>query len=94
MQKRRTAAIGRRERMRRDVAEADHHRSVLRLSAAGRRIYEQVAPEGTAIGSRLLGAVYPGEHRQLIALLGKPEPWERAAFICSREMTAAEPPFT
>ena len=61
-------------RLRRDVAEDDRRRSVLRLSAAGRRIYEQVAPEVLATGSRLLGALEPGEQRQLIALLEKLEP--------------------
>ncbi|MFB9067909.1 MarR family winged helix-turn-helix transcriptional regulator [Pseudofulvimonas gallinarii] len=61
-------------RLRRDVAEDDRRRSVLQLTAAGRKIYAQVAPEVLATGSRLLGALDRDELALLMALLEKLEP--------------------
>lgn len=61
-------------RLERAVAEDDRRRSVLRLSPAGRSLYDQVVPEVIATERRLFGTLDNDEQRQLIALLDKLEP--------------------
>jgi DNA-binding MarR family transcriptional regulator len=61
-------------RLRRDIAEEDRRRSVLHLSAAGKALYDKVAPEVLAAGKRLFAGLDASEQRQLIALLEKLEP--------------------
>jgi DNA-binding MarR family transcriptional regulator len=57
----------------RGTADGDRRRSVLRLSAAGRRTYQDVVPRVVAIEQQLLGQLDPAARTQLAALLDRLE---------------------
>jgi DNA-binding MarR family transcriptional regulator len=61
-------------RLRRDVDCDDRRRLVLRLTPAGCKVYERVAPMVLDTGNRLLAALDADEQRQLMSLLAKLEP--------------------
>jgi DNA-binding MarR family transcriptional regulator len=58
-------------RLTRSTAPEDRRRSVLRLSAAGQRIYRQIVPVARAHEANLVAALSPEERRQLDKLLDK-----------------------
>lgn len=58
-------------RVLRTTADGDRRRSALRLSAAGRRIYEQVVPLALEFEHKLLSALDSEERDQLLRLLDK-----------------------
>ncbi|TZF90463.1 MarR family winged helix-turn-helix transcriptional regulator [Cognatilysobacter lacus] len=58
-------------RAERDTHDGDRRRSVLRLSAAGRDIYDQVAPLAVAFEKRLLDGMAPAECDALFRLLDR-----------------------
>ncbi len=60
-----------RDLVQRDTHDGDRRRSVLELSAAGYRIYDEVVPLALARERQLLAHLDPGERRQLDALLDK-----------------------
>jgi DNA-binding MarR family transcriptional regulator len=60
-------------RVLRGTADGDRRRSVLRLSAAGRRTYQDVVPRVVAIEQQLLGQLDPAARTQLAALLDRLE---------------------
>ena len=55
----------------RGVADDDRRRSVLRLSAAGRRIYAQVVPMALDLEQQLFACLEPRERDQFARLLDK-----------------------
>ena len=58
-------------RLQRDIHEGDRRRSVLRLSPAGRHIYDEVAPLALAFERTLLGDMDAGERALLFRLLDR-----------------------
>ena len=58
-------------RLQRDVHDDDRRRSVLHLSDAGYRIYDEVAPLALAFQQRLLGDMPQGERELLFRLLDR-----------------------
>ncbi len=60
-------------RVLRGTDDGDRRRSVLRLSAAGRRTYQDVVPRVVAIEQQLLGQLDPAARTQLAALLDRLE---------------------
>lgn len=58
-------------RLIRQVSSDDRRRSVLKLSARGLAVYEQVAPEARAYEASILEKLAPDERTQLNALLSK-----------------------
>jgi DNA-binding MarR family transcriptional regulator len=64
---------------------ADRRRSVLRLSARGRSIYEQIVPLARRYEQELLGRLQPTERRALDALITHLD--EAALSIAEREPT-------
>jgi DNA-binding MarR family transcriptional regulator len=73
-------------RIQRDVDGDDRRKSVLRLTDAGRAVYEDVAPQALAYEQRLLGSLRGDERQALDRLLARmeqitsePERAERAA---------------
>lgn len=60
-------------RVDRSTADGDRRRSVLHLSAAGRRIYEQVVPLALSFEQRLLGRLPDDDRRHLHRLLDRLE---------------------
>jgi len=58
-------------RLQRDQHGGDRRRSVLRLSEAGYRIYDEVAPLALAFEQRLLDGMAPGERELLFRLLDR-----------------------
>ena len=58
-------------RLTRTTAAADRRRSVLKLSAAGQRIYRQIVPVARAHEANLVTALTAEERRQLDKLLDK-----------------------
>jgi DNA-binding MarR family transcriptional regulator len=55
----------------RSLHEDDRRRSVLRLSADGYAIYDEVAPMALAFEQRLFGDIDPDQRRQLFGLLDR-----------------------
>lgn len=58
-------------RLERETHEDDRRRSVLRLSAAGRAIFDEVAPLAVAFEKRLLDGMEPSERDVLFRLLDR-----------------------
>jgi DNA-binding MarR family transcriptional regulator len=58
-------------RLQRDIHEGDRRRSVLRLSPAGRHIYDEVAPLALAFERSLLGEMDAAERALLFRLLDR-----------------------
>lgn len=58
-------------RLQRETSDADRRRSVLRLSDAGRAIFEEVAPHALAFQQRLLAGMDPEERALLFRLLDR-----------------------
>lgn len=58
-------------RLQRDLHDEDRRRSVLRLSAAGYRIYDEVAPLALAFEQRILGGMDAAERDMLFRLLDR-----------------------
>ena len=58
-------------RVERDTHDDDRRRSVLRLSAAGRAIHDEVAPLAIAFEKRLLDGMAPDERDVLFRLLDR-----------------------
>lgn len=58
-------------RLVRATAPEDRRRSVLRLSAAGRRIYREIVPRALEHEARVAAALGPEERRQLDGLIDK-----------------------
>ena len=58
-------------RVRRQTADHDRRQSVLRLSAKGWKVYEQVAPLALEHEQRLLAHLNPAEQRSLADILDK-----------------------
>ncbi|HRP35397.1 MAG TPA: MarR family transcriptional regulator [Gammaproteobacteria bacterium] len=66
-------------RARREVSAGDRRRSMLELTADGRRIYRRIAPALQRYEAELLAVLDPPDRRQLEALLGRLE--SRAAAL-------------
>jgi DNA-binding MarR family transcriptional regulator len=60
-------------RIQRDIDGDDRRKSVLRLTEAGRAVYEDVAPRALAYEQRLLGALRVDERQALDRLLARME---------------------
>ena len=60
-------------RLKRRLDALDRRRSVLRLSAKGYRVYDEVAPMALAYEGRLLEALKPDERAALDRLLSRME---------------------
>lgn len=60
-------------RIQRDIDGDDRRKSVLRLTDAGRAVYEDVAPKALAYEQRLLGALRSDERQALDRLLARME---------------------
>ncbi len=58
-------------RVRREIADHDKRQSVLRLSAKGWKVYDQVAPLALEHEQRLLDHLNPAEQRSLADILDK-----------------------
>ncbi len=58
-------------RIRRSFADADRRRSILNLSAAGRRIHQRIAPILLQYEAELLSALDADERRQLETMLAR-----------------------
>ncbi|MGH8083933.1 MAG: MarR family winged helix-turn-helix transcriptional regulator [Lysobacter sp.] len=58
-------------RLQREMHDDDRRRSVLKLSEAGYRIYDEVAPLAMEFERRLLGGMDPAEHALLFRLLDR-----------------------
>jgi DNA-binding MarR family transcriptional regulator len=58
-------------RLRREVHGRDRRRSVLALTAKGRKVYDQVAPRALAYERRLVKLLDPDEQRMLDRILAK-----------------------
>ena len=58
-------------RVRRQIADHDRRQSVLRLSAKGWKVYDQVAPLALEHEQRLLAHLNPAEQRSLADILDK-----------------------
>jgi DNA-binding MarR family transcriptional regulator len=58
-------------RLQRDTSDADRRRSVLRLSDAGRAIFDEVAPHALAFQQRLLAGMAADERELLFRLLDR-----------------------
>lgn len=56
-------------RVQRRFADADRRRSILELTSAGRRVYEEVVPQALAMERALLEALSPADITRLDALL-------------------------
>lgn len=59
------------DRITRELDPADRRRSILNLNAAGRAIYDEVAPMALAQEQRLLSVLSAEERRSLDVILGK-----------------------
>lgn len=66
-------------RVERDTHGDDRRRSVLRLSADGRRIYDEIAPLALAFERRLLDGMPPAEREVLFRLLDRLDEMELKA---------------
>lgn len=66
-------------RVQREVSSGDRRRSMLQLTADGRRIYRRIAPALRRYEAELLAALDPPDRRQLDALLRRLE--SRAAAL-------------
>ncbi|MGY1425810.1 MarR family winged helix-turn-helix transcriptional regulator [Lysobacter sp. A289] len=55
----------------RTLHENDRRRSILRLSAAGYRVYDEVAPMALEFEQRLFGGMDPGQRKQLFQWLDR-----------------------
>jgi DNA-binding MarR family transcriptional regulator len=60
-------------RIQRDTDGDDRRKSVLRLSEAGRAVYDDVAPKALAYEQKLLGTLKPEERQALDRLLARME---------------------
>ena len=60
-------------RIQRDTDGDDRRKSVLRLSEAGRAVYDDVAPKAMAYEQKLLGTLSPEERQALDRLLARME---------------------
>lgn len=58
-------------RLQREVDEADRRRSLLRLSSAGRAVYDEVVPAALSLEQRLLAQIPPKAQAQLDRLLAQ-----------------------
>ncbi len=65
------AGLLQRGRLRRELRDEDRRHSVLRLSAAGRRIHDQVAPLALAFEQRLLAGFDEAERALMFRLLDR-----------------------
>ncbi len=61
------------DRIMREIDADDRRKSVLRLSAAGRALYEDIAPKALAYEQRLLGSLRNDERQALDRLLARME---------------------
>ncbi|MDQ3205122.1 MAG: MarR family winged helix-turn-helix transcriptional regulator [Pseudomonadota bacterium] len=66
-------------RLQRDLHDQDRRRSVLRLSEAGYRIYDEVAPLALAFEQRLIGRMDEAERTMLFRLLDRLDELEMQA---------------
>lgn len=74
-------------RLSRESDDGDRRRSLLRLSAAGQAIHDQVVPQARAFERRLLDGIAPAERKALFRLLDRLDELELRA-----ESTAAPAP--
>ncbi|MCZ8164132.1 MarR family winged helix-turn-helix transcriptional regulator [Silanimonas sp.] len=76
-------------RIQRDIDSDDRRKSVLRLTDAGKAVYEDIAPQALAYEQRLLGALRTDERQALDRLLARMEQLTAEADRAERAARAA-----